>query len=408
MKILIFTQYFWPENFRVNDLAQELANKGHELTVITGIPNYPSGRVDFEYQKNPKRFSKYFSIKIIRAPIFLRGNSSLFRLLLNYISYVIGASWAAWRLRSTKFDVIFVYEPSPITVCLPAIFFKFLTRTPIVFWVLDLWPETLQSLKIINSKSILLLVGKMVSFIYRRCDLILGQSKSFEDEINKYSFDKEKFRYFPSWSEDLFIEKTYKEFPIFFNNEKLFKIVFAGNIGKSQDFESIICAAKILKNEGIPAKLFIFGDGRMMHYLEDQVLSLRLSNQIQICGLYPLSDMPSIYKASDALLATLKATPAFEKTIPGKIQSYMLSSKPILTMLSGEGSRIIDEAQCGITAESGDFLKLVDNIKFLMSLNLKDREEMGLNGRNYAQIEFNRVSLIEKLENWFQELKTIS
>ena len=338
----------------------------------------------------------------------MRGNSSLFRLLLNYISYVIGASWAAWRLRSTKFDVIFVYEPSPITVCLPAIFFKSLTRTPIVFWVLDLWPETLQSLKIINSKSILLLVGKMVSFIYRRCDLILGQSKSFEDEINKYSFDKEKFRYFPSWSEDLFIEKTYKEFPIFLNNDKLFKIVFAGNIGKSQDFESIICAAKILKNEGIPAKFFIFGDGRMMRYLEDQVSSLRLFNQIQICGLYPLSDMPSIYKASDALLATLKATPAFEKTIPGKIQSYMLSSKPILTMLSGEGSRIIDEAQCGITAESGDFLELVDNIKFLMSLNLNDREEMGLNGRNYAQIEFNRESLIEKLENWFQELKTIS
>ena len=258
-----------------------------------------------------------------------------------------------------------------------------------------------------NSRLILLIIGKLVSFIYSKCELILGQSKGFEDEINKYSFKKEKFRYFPSWSEDLFVEKSHEKIPIFAKNNKLFKIVFAGNIGESQDFYSILKAAQTLKKHNIPAKFFIFGDGRMLKYLEDQVLLQELHLQIQICGLHPLEDMPSIYKSSDALLATLKATPAFEKTIPGKIQSYMLSSKPILTMLSGEGSRIVNDAKCGLTAESGDFLGLVKNIKLLMELSAQEKEKMGQNGRNYSINEFNRERLIKRLESWFQEVKTI-
>lgn len=407
MRILIFTQYFWPENFRINDLVQELSNRGYKITIITGLPNYPSGNLHSDYKKKPNEFSSYFSAKIIRAPIVLRGNGNLFRLFLNYISYVLSGSIAAWRLRKSEFDLIFVYEPSPITVCLPAIFFKFLTKTPIIFWVLDLWPETLKSLKIINSSFILSIVGKLVSFIYQRCDLILGQSRSFESEINKYSFNQLKFRYFPSWSEDLVQESSYKNLPILSNDNNFFKIVFTGNIGKSQDFESILLAAEVLKSSNIRAKFLIFGDGRMKNDLEDQILFKGLKEHIQICGLYPLSAMPSIYQQSDALLATLKATPAFEKTIPAKIQSYMLSSKPILTMISGEGSRIVDDAKCGLTANSGDFLKLIENIKILMELNEVDRNKMGLNGRSYSEVEFNRKILIDRLEKWFLEIKSI-
>ncbi len=407
MRILIFTQYFWPENFRINDLVQELSNRGHKITVITGLPNYPSGNLHSEYKKKPTKFSNYCSAKIIRVPIVLRGNGNLLRLFFNYVSYVFSASIGAWRLRKSEFDLAFVYEPSPITVCLPAIFFKFLTKTPIIFWVLDLWPETLKSLKIINSRLILAIVGKLVSFIYKRCDLILGQSKSFESEINKYSFDPSKFRYFPSWSEDFVEETSYKNLPILSNDNDLFKIVFTGNIGKSQDFESILLAAEILKSSNIKAKFLIFGDGRMKNDLVDQILSKGLKEQIQICGLYPLSSMPSIYQQSDALLATLKATPAFEKTIPAKIQSYMLSSRPILTMLSGEGSRIVNDAECGLTSNSGDFLKLIENIKILMELNEADRNKMGLNGRSYLETEFNRKSIIDKLEKWFLEIKSI-
>ena len=137
------------------------------------------------------------------------------------------------------------------------------------------------------------------------------------------------------------------------------------------------------------------------------MLRLPLTDQIEVCGLYPLSDMPSIYKASDCLLATLKATPAFEKTIPAKIQSYMLSSKPILTMISGEGSDVVDESRCGLTARSGDFLSLTNNIQTLIALTKEDRQNMGSNGRNYAQTEFNREILIDKLESWFKEFQTI-
>jgi len=407
MRILIFTQYFWPENFRINDLVHELDQREHQITIITGMPNYPSGTLDPKYKDNPGNFTQYFRSNVIRVPIFLRGNGSLFKILLNYVSYTLNASWAAWKLRKTKFDIIFVYEPSPITVCLPAIFFKSLTKTPIIFWVLDLWPETLKSLKIINTNFLLSLVGKLVSFIYSRCDLILGQSKGFESEINKYSREAKKFRYFPSWSEDLFLDVSYQKIPVLSEDPNIFKITFAGNIGESQDFESILLAAKILKNKNIAAKFFIFGDGRIRQNLQNNIISECLEDQIEVCGLYPLSDMPSIYKASDCLLATLKATPAFEKTIPAKIQSYMLSSKPILTMISGEGSDVVDESRCGLTARSGDFLSLTNNIQTLIALTKEDRQNMGSNGRNYAQTEFNREILIDKLESWFKEFQTI-
>ncbi|WP_321392835.1 glycosyltransferase [uncultured Desulfuromusa sp.] len=192
MRILIVSQYFWPENFRINDLASELVKRGHDVSVLTGLPNYPAGKVFETFRKSPQKYESYHGCQIYRVPIFPRGSGS-FRLLLNYVSYVVSACLIGGvKLRRAKFDIIFVYEPSPVTVCLPAIFIKAFKKIPIVFWVQDLWPETLEAIGIVKSQKLLRLIGVGVRYIYDRCDLILGQSQAFHAGISKYCHDEKK------------------------------------------------------------------------------------------------------------------------------------------------------------------------------------------------------------------------
>ena len=179
MEIIIVTQYFWPENFRVNDLTKELVQRGHNVTVLTGIPNYPSGSVPKTYRQNPEAFAQYYGAKVWRVPMMARGHGSL-RLFLNYLSFVIGAClFGPWRLRGQRADVIFVFEPSPVTVGLPALLLGRIKDAPVVFWALDLWPETLVALGAVKSRTATRLIGYMVKFIYERCTLVLGQSRRF-------------------------------------------------------------------------------------------------------------------------------------------------------------------------------------------------------------------------------------
>jgi len=178
VRILVVTQYFWPENFRINDLVSGFCDFDHEVTILTGYPNYPSGVVFPEFRLNPSAFAKFESANVVRVPVISRGKGGL-RLILNYVSFVISAiALGVWRLRGQKFDVIFVFEPSPITVGLPAVFLSYIKRTPLAFWVLDLWPETLEAIGVVRSRYILKAIGSLVTFIYNRSDLILAQSKS--------------------------------------------------------------------------------------------------------------------------------------------------------------------------------------------------------------------------------------
>lgn len=411
MHILIVTQYFWPENFRINDLAEELVKRGHQVTVLTGKPNYPAGELFPEFKASPQNFKEYKGCKIVRVPITMRGQGSGLKLVTNYLSYVLSASVLGFfKLRKENFDVIFVYEPSPVTVCLPAIFFKKLKGIPVVFWVLDLWPETLEAIGVVKSPRILSWVGKLVSFIYNRCDLVLGQSKAFYNGIAQYCDDKSKIQYFPSWSEDVFaLSESESESESIVHVDELdctdcFKIIFAGNVGAAQDFPSILSAAKIIKEQGTNIKIFILGDGRAFEFVKSAVIEKEVSDVVVLLGRYPLEAMPSFYATADALLVTLKESKAFSMTIPGKVQTYMEAGKPILTMLSGEGSRIVEEAGCGLIANSGDFQQLANNMTEMANCSQKQLAEFGTNAKVYAQKEFDRDRLIDQLESWFKEL----
>jgi glycosyltransferase involved in cell wall biosynthesis len=397
MHILVVSQYFWPENFRINDLVSELIQRGHEVVVLTGLPNYPDGKIMPEFIKNTAFYSHYNGAKVIRVPIVSRGNNA-FMLVLNYLTFAISASVAGvWKLRGRHFDAIFTYEPSPVTVGLPAILLRSVKKAPLIFWVLDLWPETIEAIGVIRHKSILFFIKKLVSFIYKRCDLILAQSKSFIPKIRKYAGVHASIEYFPGWAETIESPISHFDASAMQKNKIQFNILFAGNIGEAQDFPTILSAAEILKNYS-ELCWFIIGSGRMYGWVAKEIQSRCLENCVYLLGRYPLEAMPSFFEQADALLVSLKDNDIFSLTIPAKVQSYLAAGKPILGMLKGEGANIITNSGAGISTPPGDPSALVRAVLVLLSLTAEQRFDMGQKGIEFSNKEFNKKHLISRLE----------
>jgi glycosyltransferase involved in cell wall biosynthesis len=403
MRVLVVTQYFWPENFRINDLARELVKRGYDVTVLTGLPNYPAGKVFEAFERDRKTFDHYAGIDVRRIPMLARGSGNL-QLLLNYLSFVVGACvFGPWRLRGLDFDVVFVFEPSPVTVGLPAVLLGRLKRAPVVFWVQDLWPETLVAVGVVRSPKVLAAVGKLVRFIYNRCALVLGQSHGFLGSITQYCADVKKIRYFPNWAEDVFSLTDIAPAPEVPAREDAFNILFAGNVGEAQDFPAVLDAAESLKHN--PAiRWLIVGDGRMTGWLRTEVVRRGLEHCFLLLGRFPLERMPSFYAHTDVLLVSLKRDPIFALTIPGKVQSYLLAGIPLLGMLDGEGADIIRNANAGLACPAGEAKQLAQAVLQLGAMSDSERQQLGKNGRAYAQKEFNRDMLMERLESWFEEI----
>lgn len=402
MKILIVSQYFWPENFRINDLTQELVQRGHNVTLLTGIPNYPIGRVFEAYRRNPKAFRRYGGATVLRMPMLARGQGSI-SLFLNYLSFVLGASLVGpWRLRGLQVDVIFVFVPSPVTVGLPAVLLGRIKRAPVVFWALDLWPETLAAIGIIRSPRVLGWVEYLVKFIYEGCTLVLGQSRSFFANIARYCSDTHKIRYFPSWAEDIFSQTDLVPAPEVPVREGVFNVLFAGNIGEAQDLSSVLNAAESLKHN-TSIRWLIVGDGRKSDWLKEEVGRRDLQGSVLLLGRFPVKRMPSFYVHADALLVSLKKDPIFSITIPGKVQSYLMAGIPIVGMLDGEGAKVITEANAGLVCAAGDSGGLAAAILEMVTMSADQRHQLGLNGRAFAQKEFGRDLLMDRLEALLSE-----
>lgn len=373
------------------------------MTVLTGVPNYPGGKVFDAFTENRAAFDYYAGARVCRVPMFARGSGTL-RLLFNYLSFVFGACFfGPWRLRGQDFDIIFTYEPSPATVGLPAVMLGRLKRAPVVFWALDLWPETLAAVGAVRSTKVLSAIGRMVGFIYNRCALVLGQSRGFLGNLAKYCTDATKIRYFPSWAEDVFIQDDLKPAPEVTAQEGVFNVLFAGNVGEAQDFPAVLAAAECLKHN--PAiRWIVVGDGRMTGWLRSEVERRGLTHCFLLPGRFDVERMPSFYAHADALLVSLKRDPVFALTIPGKVQSYLMAGIPLLGMLDGEGAAVIREANAGLVCPSGDGEGLAKAVLELASIGKDALQQLGNNGRAYAQKEFSRELLITRLEDWFVEL----
>lgn len=403
MRLLVVSQYFWPENFRINDLVAEFVRRGHQVTVLTGVPNYPDGKVFPAYRNAAAMFARYEGAEVVRVPMFARGKGGI-RLMLNFATFAISATvLGLWKLRGRDFEAVFAYEPSPITVGVPAVALRAVKRAPLVFWVLDLWPETLEAIGVVRSPFILRSVSRLVSFIYKRCDLILAQSKSFVPQIKKYASDSARVEYFPSWAEMLFDVDQAVAAPEVQVQSGSFNVMFAGNIGDAQDFPAILAAAEILKaHQSI--RWLIVGDGRMAQWVADEIQRRGLEECVHMLGRYPVERMSSFFKHADALLVSLKNEPIFSMTIPGKLQSYLAAGVPVLAMLNGEGADVVRNAAAGLTCNAGDYKELAKAVLDLSKKSAKERKAMGANGLALSTSEFERGSLINRLEGWLQSL----
>lgn len=405
MRLLVVSQYFWPENFRINDLVAELVRRGHQVTVLTGLPNYPDGKVFQQFCDAPARYSHYEGAEIIRVPLMGRGKGGL-RLMLNYLTFAVSATVGGlWKLRGRQFDAIFAYEPSPITVGLPAAVMRAVKRAPLTFWVLDLWPETLQAIGVVRSPAILHAVGKLVAFIYKRCDLILAQSKSFIPQIKKYAGNDSWVEYFPSWAEPIFdLQNTIPTDEVL-SKPGSFNVMFAGNIGDAQDFPAILAAAESLKSHA-HIRWLIVGDGRMARWVANEIKRRNLRDCVLMLGRHPVESMPSFFKHANALLVSLKDEPIFSMTIPGKLQSYLAAGIPVVAMLNGEGAELVRSSRSGLACSAGDHDGLADAVLKISEMTNEERGKMGRNGLDVSVREFNRDTLIDRLEEWIWKLKS--
>jgi len=396
MKILIVTQYFYPENFKSNDMAFELKKRGHEVTVLTGIPNYPEGKIYDGYGFFKTRKQIINGVEIIRALLMPRGKGGGIRLFINYFSWAFFASLKAIQISSSKkFDVIIVHEPSPITQFYPALALKKLQKTPIYFWVMDLWPESLEIAGGIKNEFILNSFTKMVQKFYKESEKILITSKGFKKSILEKGDFEDKIHYFPNWAEDT-ISFGNKEFPIPTLPEG-FKIMFAGNIGEAQDMDNIMTAALHLKhNKNI--KFILVGDGRKMPFVQDFIKNNNLEETVYTVGRYPVEAMASFFNVADALLVSLKDDPIFNLTVPAKVQAYMSSGKPIIAMLNGEGAETIVEANCGFAVPAGNSDKLAEVINQASQMTDEHLLGLGENGKRFYETHYKMEECISNLE----------
>lgn len=403
LKILIVSQYFWPENMRINNMVEGFVAKGHEVTVLTGLPNYPEGETFKSYLETPEQFTSYCGAHVERVPMLPRGHNSV-ALILNYLSFFLSASTiGTYKLRRQEFDSIFVYAVSPIMAAIPALIIGRLKKSPVFVWVLDLWPETLSAVGVINNKWLLAIVGKVVSWIYNRADYLLLQSKSFSDNVKKYctkNIEQERMIYFPSWAEDDFVSGSVNSSEILARDDAVFTIVFAGNIGEAQDFPAIIDAIEATKSE-LAVRWVIVGDGRASAWLHEQVAIRNLDN-VLLLGRHPLEKMPALFAIADALLVSLKTNEVFAKTIPGKVQAYLASGKPIIAMIDGEAARVINESGSGMVCKSGDATALAGIVRTMVSLTAEEREAMGHSAKQFYFENFSKTNLFDRLETLFQ------
>ncbi len=396
MKILIVTQYFYPESFKSNDLAFEMQKRGHDVTVLTGLPNYPEGKIYSGYGVFKNRKQIINGVKVIRALLLPRGKGGGIRLFLNYYSWPFFASLKALNLiRNQKFDAIIVHETSPIMQFYPALAIKRIHNTPIYFWVLDLWPESLEVAGNVKNEQVLGYYSKVVKKFYKESKKILIASKAFKTSILQKGDFENKLEYFPNWAEDS-ISSGDPNFPIPELPEG-FKIMMAGNIGEAQDLETIVEAAIQLKRTS-KAKIILIGDGRKLDYVRQAIKEHQLEEVLFTYGRHPMEAMSAFFKQADVLLVSLKDAPIFNLTIPARVQAYMAAGKPILAMLNGEGARTIEEADCGFVVQSSNVDQLVAKINEISNFSPTELVVKGENGKKYYENYFEKNECFNNLE----------
>lgn len=401
MRILILTQWYPPEPaLLLQELAQTLQDFGHDVTVLTGFPNYPSGKLYPGYRLRLTQRETIAGVKIVRVPLFPEhSQSGLFR-ALNYLSFALSSSLlGAWLV--SRPDVMFVYHP-PLTVGLPAFILSRWWRIPFVYQIQDMWPETLRATGMLNNQAILRLVGEGAQWVYRHAAAICVISPGFRNNLIKKGVTQEKLYKISNWVDT---NVYYPEQPDAVKANRLglanrFNIMFAGNIGEAQGLQTVIDAAALLDH--LPAVQFVIvGDGVALAKLRQAAEQHNLQN-IKFLGRYPSSEMPTLYALADVLLVHLRNDPLFQITIPHKTFAYMASGKPILAAVAGDVADVVVNASAGVACPPENPEALAECIRQLYTMPKEELEKMGQNGLRAVNTIYDRQTLVGQIEKVLQ------
>lgn len=402
--ILVISQYFYPEQFRITDICTQWVKRGYKVTVITGIPNYPQGKFYKGYGLFKKRKQIYKGIKIIRIPIIPRGNNS-FMLLLNYLSFVISGFF--WKIfTKIKADIVFIFEVSPMSQALPGVWYAKKKKIPCYIYVQDLWPENVKILTGIKNKKILGAIGKMVDYIYSRCTTIFTTSKSFVKSINDRGVPIEKIKYWPQYAEDYYVPQKKKKNKKKNKNktDESFNIIFAGNIGNAQGLDILPKVAKKIKTKSDKKiKFNIVGDGRYKQELEKEILREGLSDMFILFPKQPSTKIPEFMATNDAAYIGFADEKLFSMTIPAKLQTYLACGMPIIACASGETKKIIKDSNSGLCSRLGDVDELAENILKMSGKSKEELKTLGDNARGYYEKHFDKQTLLDQMDKYLIE-----
>ena len=400
MRILIVTQYIYPENFKSNELAFELAKRGYHVDVLTGIPNYPEGIYYKGYGLFKKRIEKKNGVNFYRCFQSPRGRkASGFGLGFNYITFVISATlWVLlFFLWKKKYDAIITHEPSPITQLIPACLLGVFRKIPVYSWIMDIWPDAIKNSVSPNIyKLVSPILTSITEWTYRHSDKILITSKGFEQLICRKSDYHEKIIYFPNWSVDMSDNESNFIVP---KIPEGFRIMLAGNLGEAQDLDSIGKCMMLLKDYKNIKWIFV-GDGSWKKWLDNFIIDNDLKETAFTLGRFPGYAMPAFFQEADAMLVTLRGGFIdLDMTVPARVQSYMSAGKPILGMIGQGTIDLIEESKCGYAVGPSNYKALADVILNKVLTNIEGFKQMGQNGRKKFEQEFNIECCIDKLED---------
>lgn len=402
-KVLIISPHFYPEDFKCNEVAFELAKRGYNITVLSDIPNYPQGVFFKGYGFFKRRQEVVNGVKVIRTAVIPRGNGGALRLILNYLSFAFSSCIRALFMAIFgNYDTIIVHQLSPLTVGLPALIIKKIRpKTKLLFWVLDLWPESLEVAGGISNRAILSFFESMAKSCYRNSDKILISSKGFHESICSKGNFKSKLVYFPNWADGELGGNINYKLP---DLPSGFKVMFAGNIGEAQDFEHTLEAFRFLQEQGVKDIHFVIvGDGRKKGWVDKYIKDNDLEEIVHCVGRHPLNSMKVFFEQADVLYLALKDSLIFNLTCPAKLQAYMSVGKPVLAMINGEGAKIIQEANCGKSVKAGDFTALSETLLKMSKLPKEELTHMGLSGKHYCDEKFSFHNNMYKLESLISE-----
>lgn len=382
MRILVICQYYYPEPFRISDICEELVKRGHEVTVVTGTPNYPMGNIYVGYENGAKSFEVLNGVKVYRCKIIPRKTGTLYR-FLNYYSYPYQS--CKYIKKIGEFDVVFINQLSPVMMAKAGIKYAKKHNKKSILYCLDIWPESLIVGGINKTSPIYKFFHRESKKIYKNVDKILGSSKSFVNYFEQ-EFGIKNIGYLPQYAEDLFNPMECKKKPNAFID-----LMFAGNVGTAQSINTVIEVAekcKDIKN----LRWHIVGDG----IEKEKLKKISTGLPITFYGRKAVYEMPKYYSMADAMLVTMKRNSVLSLTLPGKVQSYMAAAKPIIGSIDGETQNIILEANCGFVSEAENAEKLETVVRKFVEF--KNKESLGNNGRKYYEKYFSKERFIEELE----------